>query len=99
MHEALKMLRVFHDLSQKELAERLGIAPSYLSEIETNKKQPTLQLLEKYAREFKIPVSSILFFAESMNDGTIRDRTRVAVSRKIMAILNFIAERSGRVEA
>src|SRR5580693_919449 len=99
LHDALKMIRVFHDLSQKDLAERLGIAPSYLSEIETSKKQPTLHLLERYAKEFKIPVSSIMFFSESLNDGSIRDRTRVTVSRKVLAILNFIAERSGRVEA
>jgi len=99
LHQALKMIRAFHDISQRELAGRLGIAPSYLSEIESNRKQPTLQLLEKYAQEFNIPVSSIMFFSESLKDGSFSERTRVSVSRKVLAILNFIAERSGRVEA
>jgi transcriptional regulator with XRE-family HTH domain len=99
LHNALKMIRVFHDLSQKELSDRLGIVPSYLSEIETNKKQPTLQLLEKYSKEFNIPVSSIMYFSEAMRDGSVSERTRITVSRKVLAILNFIAERSGHVEA
>lgn len=99
LDNALKMIRVFHNLSQKELAERLSIVPSFLSEIETGKKQPTLALLQKYSEEFKIPVSSIMYFSESLKDGTIGERTRVSVSRKVLALLNFIAERSGRVDA
>jgi transcriptional regulator with XRE-family HTH domain len=99
LDNALKMIRVFHDISQKQLAERLGIAPSFLSEIESGKKQPTLSLLEKYSEEFKIPVSSILYFSESLRDGSKGERTRVSVSRKVLALLNFIAERSGRVDA
>ncbi len=98
LENALKMIRVFHDMPQKKLAERLGIAPSFLSEIETGKKQPTLALLKKYSEEFKIPVSSIMYFSESMKNGSIGERTRVSVSRKVLALLNFIAERSGRVE-
>jgi transcriptional regulator with XRE-family HTH domain len=99
LHEALKMIRVFHDLPQKVLAERFGIAPSFLSEIESGKKQPTLPLLQKYSQEFKIPVSSIMYFSESLKDGSIGERTRISVSRKVLAILTFIAERSGRVDA
>ncbi len=99
LENALKMIRVFHDMPQKQLAAYLGIAPSFLSEIEAGKKQPTLALLEKYSEQFKIPVSSIMYFSESMKDGSIGERTRVRVSRKVLALLNFIAERSGRIEA
>jgi transcriptional regulator with XRE-family HTH domain len=99
LHKALKMIRAFHDLPQKELAEHLGIAPSFLSEVESGKKQPTLALLEKYSHEFKIPVSSIMYFSETMKDGSFGERARVSVSRKVLAMLNFIAERSGRVDA
>lgn len=99
LNNVLKMIRVFHDIPQKKLAERLDIAASFLSEIETGKKQPTLALLEKYGDEFKIPVSSIMYFSETLKDGTIGERTRVGVSRKVLALLNFIAERSGRVDA
>jgi transcriptional regulator with XRE-family HTH domain len=90
------MIRVFHDLSQKELADRLDIAPSFLSEIENERKLPTIPLLEKYSKEFGIPVSSILYFSEELRTPSHGERMRVSVSRKILSILNFIAERSGR---
>ncbi len=95
LNEALRLVRVFHDLSQKELAEKLGISKSYLSEIEAGKKTPTLDLLNRYSEVFDIPVSSILFFSENLNNGTRTEKLRTFVSSKILAILNFIAERSG----
>ncbi len=55
LSEALRLIRVFHDMSQRDLAARLGIGTPYLSEIEAGKKEPTLQLLRRYATEFKMP--------------------------------------------
>jgi transcriptional regulator with XRE-family HTH domain len=96
LNEALRLIRVFHDMSQRELAALLQIGAPYLSEIEAGKKEPTLHLLRRYAATFKMPLSSILFFAEHMEDGTPASRLKVAVSGKVLALLNFIAERSGR---
>jgi len=97
--EALRVMRVFHDFSQKELAEKLGISKSHLSEIESGKKNPTLPLLERYAEVFDVPVSSIMFFSENMDKGDFSEKTRVFVSSKILSILKFIAERSGQSHA
>lgn len=94
LHEALRLMRVFHDLPQKELAEKLGISKSYLSEIESGKKTPTLDLLNRYSDLFDIPVSSIMFFGESLNKDAKPEKLKALVSSKILAILNFIAERS-----
>jgi transcriptional regulator with XRE-family HTH domain len=96
LNQALRLIRVFHDVSQKDMATRLQIAPSYLSEIEAGKKEPTLQLLRGYSKEFKIPMSSILFFSEHMQDGSAAPRLKTAVSGKVLALLQFIAERAGR---
>lgn len=95
LNEALRLIRVFHDLSQRELAGRLQIGPPYLSEIEAGKKEPTLQLLRRYAEEFEMPLSSIMFFAENVHDGTSAS-LKTAISGKALALLRFIAERSGR---
>ena len=51
-----------------ELAARLGISKSYLSEIESGKKAPSVEIIERYASEFQIPASSILFFSEHLGD-------------------------------
>ncbi len=92
--EALRLIRVFHDLSQKDVADRLNVSKSYISEIETGRKTPTLATLERYAAAFDMPVSSILFFSENIGKESAAETTRAFVSKKILALLNFIAERS-----
>ena len=59
--EALRLIRVYHDLKQSDLADQLGISQSHLSEIERGKKAPTSELIERYSKEFRLPVSSIWF--------------------------------------
>ncbi len=82
LSEALRLIRIFHDVKQRDMAARLRIAPSYLSEIEAGKKEPTMQLLRKYSEEFKIPMSSILFFAEHLEDKHAATGLKTAVQGK-----------------
>ncbi len=89
-HEALRLVRVFHDMNQTALADRLQISKSYLSEIENGKKQVTLELLQKYANTFGMPLSSLLFFAEHVEDNP-RERVRTAVAGKVIKMLEWIA--------
>src|SRR3546814_10098087 len=60
--EVLRLIRVYHDLKQKQAAERLEVSTSYLSEIESGLKTPTLDINTLYATVFAMPVSSIMFF-------------------------------------
>ncbi|NEO87767.1 MAG: helix-turn-helix transcriptional regulator [Spirulina sp. SIO3F2] len=94
VNEALKTIRVFHDMTQKELAESLGMSKSHLSEIESGKKTPTLAVIERYAKYFQIPASSILFFAENFNKDIETDKLKGYIASKILALMNFIAQRS-----
>ncbi len=64
LNNALKLIRVYHNVSQKQLAADLGISNSYLNEIEKGKKTVTLEVLGRYSSYFKIPKSSLLYFAE-----------------------------------
>jgi transcriptional regulator with XRE-family HTH domain len=41
-------MRVFYDLTQKELAVKLRISKSHLSEIESANKTPTIDVLKGY---------------------------------------------------
>lgn len=67
--EALRLIRVFHDKKSRDLATELGISPSYLSEIENDRKRPSLDLIEAYAATFKTHPSVILFFAQELGNG------------------------------
>jgi transcriptional regulator with XRE-family HTH domain len=89
--EALRLIRVFHDIKQNDLADRLGISKSYLSEIERGHKVPTIDTIEKYSKEFGIPASSIMFFSENINsEERHRGTAKAAISGKIIQFLQFI---------
>jgi transcriptional regulator with XRE-family HTH domain len=96
LHRALKLLRTYHQLTQVDLAKRLGISNSYLSELEKGGvKEPSLELLGKYAEIFKMPASSILLFSEQIGTevkpGT---RLRIASAEKILRLLEWLEERN-----
>lgn len=99
INEALRLIRVFHDMKQTEAAEKLGVSKSYISEIEKGTKKPTLDLIAKYSDAFGVPSSSILFFSESLDDGKTYKQAKNLVASKIINMMNFLEERSGRVDA
>lgn len=95
LNRALRLLRTYHQFTQVVLAKRLDISNSYLSEIETGSKTPGIELLEKYAEVFKMPVSSIMLFSETMNKpNRPSDRIRVGAADKILRLLEWIEERN-----
>lgn len=90
-NDALRLVRVFHDMSQTALADKLKISKSYLSEIEKGeKKKVTLELLERYSEVFKMPVSSLMFFAEQVGDDR-SEKVRTAVAGKVLKMLEWIS--------
>jgi transcriptional regulator with XRE-family HTH domain len=88
--KALKVIRVSYELTQTELAQKLQICKSHLSEIESSAKKPSLALLLRYSEVFDLPLSSILFLAEHIDEGI--DKTTEFISPKIIALLKFIQQ-------
>lgn len=89
LNDVLRIIRVFHNLKAVDLAKRLDVSPSYLSEIETGKKDPTLDLLNRYAKQFKIPTSAILFFSETKGS---KVKTSWIKSKLAPRIVKFLKE-------
>jgi transcriptional regulator with XRE-family HTH domain len=88
---ALKTIRQYHRLSQSELADQLHISRSYLNEIERNKKDPSLEVLAKYASRFGITLSSLMLFAEQ-SQNTTYDKARVFFADKVLKMLEWASE-------
>jgi DNA-binding XRE family transcriptional regulator len=56
----IRALRLKHGWTQVELSEMLGVDRSYLSEIETGKKDPSLRVLKTIADGFNLSLSQLL---------------------------------------
>ena len=90
--EAIRIIRVFNGMTQQELAGSLGISESYLSQIESGKRNPTLDTIATISKEFKIPVSSLMFFSEQIgSEKSPKDREkRRAFGRRLIEFLGKI---------
>jgi len=90
LNDALRLIRKYHDLTQTQLCNELGISNSYLSEIEAGKKTPSLDLLSKYSNRFNLPISSLLFFSETLDENKKTDLLRVGVAKKVLSLLEWV---------
>lgn len=94
LSETLRLLRVFHDLKQHELAEMLDVSKSYISEIENGNRTPSMEVIQRYADAFKVPVSSIMFFAENLDEAksgkNAAGKAKTAIASKIVNFLKLV---------
>ena len=58
----IKDVRTEKELTQIELARLAGISQSYLSELESNKKSPTLRLICKIADVLNVHPSELIYY-------------------------------------
>lgn len=89
LHRALRTIREVHRLQQAEMAERLGVSRSHLSEIESGKKTVSIELLSRYADVFDVPASTFLSFSEAL-EGSSPDRQINA--KKLLSVLEWVME-------
>jgi putative transcriptional regulator len=59
MTNKLKILRAEHNLTQEDLAEKVGVTRQTIFAIEKNKYSPTLELAFKLSKLFKLPIEEI----------------------------------------
>lgn len=56
----VRKLRAKKKLSQKTLADKIGISVSYVSMLERGQRSPPLDMLEKVAKALAVPPISLL---------------------------------------
>lgn len=57
---AVRDLRRIRNLSQRQLAARMGVPRTYISKIENAKAMPTLSSLDRLARALQVDISALL---------------------------------------
>ncbi|ASF40860.1 transcriptional regulator [Halobacillus halophilus] len=72
--ERIKQIRKARHMSLSELAERAGVAKSYLSSIERNiQTNPSIQFLEKISKELDVSINFLLHGESDAKDETLDD--------------------------
>lgn len=93
MSETLKLLRIFFGYKSVEMAKKLNISQSFLSEIENGKKNATLELLNQYSKVLNIKVSTIVLLSESLeNDQDSKKDIKHNIAGIGMKVLRILKE-------
>ena len=90
MGEALRLLRIFNGYKSAELAKKLELSQSYVSELENGKKQPTMEV-------FEMKKSTLMLFAESLEGEEIKNDKKQRIARAGMKLLKIL-EKVGEFE-
>ena len=88
VNEVLRLLRVYNDIKATDLAEKLNISTSYISELESGKKKVSLDIINKYSSFFEVPSSSILLMSESLDNN--KQDLKHKISRALISILQGV---------
>jgi transcriptional regulator with XRE-family HTH domain len=88
--KALRLIREYHDLNPTQIGILVGLHEKHVLALETGKRKITLEVVERYATAFEIPVSSLMLLAEQA-DGIFTVDPRDYVSNKVITILEWLA--------
>jgi transcriptional regulator with XRE-family HTH domain len=78
---AVRDLRRVRNLSQRQLAARMGVPRTYISKIENGKAMPTLSSLDRLARALQVDISALLRDAPTRH----KDETAMLTSDPFLA--------------
>lgn len=87
INEALRLLRLYCRYSQAEMAARVGVTQSLISDVEGGRKSVSMDLLEAYSAAVGVKMSQLLFFAEQIEGQPIARRGRLIVAEKVLQLL------------
>ncbi|MCF7561848.1 helix-turn-helix transcriptional regulator [Sabulilitoribacter multivorans] len=65
MKNNIKVQRAIHDMTQADLAEKIGVSRQTINAMEKHKYVPSTVLSLKIAKYFKKPVEDIFFLEDS----------------------------------
>lgn len=66
--DSIRKLRMWREMTQKELAQKIGISANALCAIELNRSFPGKETIAKICRVLDVPVGYLLFFALTEED-------------------------------
>ena len=82
----LRALRVEQGLSVNELAMRAGVSVGTVSQVERNKANPSVRILERLRQALSVPLSALLEADDAISDPVVGDFVRKAAERPVFDV-------------
>lgn len=93
INDALRLLRLYLGLSQKQIAAELELSQSMVSEIENGAKPVSMDVLAKYSAKLNIRMSQLLFFAEELEGEPLKTRGKFIIANRVLKLLDALSPR------
>lgn len=87
----LKKLRMIYGDTAKDFSGKINISPSYLSEIETGKKSPSLEILNNYAEILGLKVSTLILLAEDKKQINNESQAKKLIKPLMEKVISLMA--------
>lgn len=85
----LRALRTEQGLSVNELAMRAGVSVGTVSQVERNKANPSVRILERLRQALSVPLSALLEADDAVSDPVVGDFVRKADERPLFDVGNL----------
>jgi len=69
---AIKVMRTASGIKQKDIANKIGVTPNYVSLVEAGKREPSIAFLRRIAKVIGVPVGLFFLWAESADGSSPR---------------------------
>lgn len=99
LHKALRLIRQYHKESLVDLSASLGVPKDRIVDLESGVWSPSIEILQRYASHFDIPLSSLVFFSESLGtQGRLSKRLRLNLAGKVLDIVEWVSNKNEKTE-
>ena len=82
----LRALRIEQGFSVNELAARAGVSVGTVSQVERNKANPSVRILERLRRALSVPLTALLEEDDAVSDPVAGDFVRKATARPLFDV-------------
>ena len=99
LHKALRLIRQYHQESIADLSLVLDIPKEKIQDLESGVSSPSVDVLQRYAIHFDIPVSSLVFFSETLGtQGRLSKKLRLNLAGKILDVVEWVSKKNEKTE-
>lgn len=91
INDALRLLRLYLGLSQKQISNEVELSQSMISDIESGNKEVSMDVLERYSEKLNVRMSQLLFFAEELEGEPVRTRGKLIIANRVLKLLEALS--------